>query len=470
MIRKIACIALLSILAGRQGQADVRLPAVFGTDMVLQQQRPVPVWGWADAGEEVTVTLGDQQLSTQADDQGRWRVTLAALPAGGPHRLTVQGNNEVILENVLVGEVWVCSGQSNMEWPVRAVDNAEQEIAEADYPQIRQLAIPHQIAQNPQEDCQGSWSVCSPDTVAGYTAVGYFFGRHLHRELQVPIGLINTSWGGTLAEAWTSREGLAVDPDFRPIFVRSEDFQPRSPHQASVLYNGMVHPLIPLAIRGAIWYKGESNVSRAEQYAELFPALIDDWREKWGQGDFPFLYVQLAPFRYGNQDPQACAELWEAQLRTLRVPNTGMAVINDIGNTQDIHPRNKQDVGKRLALWALAETYGQQVDYSGPLYDYPTVEGNRIRIHFRHAEQGLSTRDDQPPSHLEIAGADRKFLPAKAEIDGATLVVSHPEITDPVAVRFAWRDDAEPNLTDTSGLPASPFRTDDFPMVTAGRQ
>lgn len=448
--------------------ADVRLPSIFGNHMVLQQNADVAVWGWADAGEEVTVELGESQAVTEAGADGKWSVRLAAGAAGGPHQLTVRGKNTITLDDVLLGDVWVGSGQSNMQWSVAQSDNPQEEIAAANYPEIRLFTVARSIAQEPQDDCQGEWVVCSPETIAGFSAVLYYFGRHLHQEVNIPMGLINTSWGGTIVEAWTSRETLESDPDYQPILERSAVFRTDTPNQASVLYNGMVHPIIPFSIRGVTWYQGESNVSRAVQYQKLFPAMIADWRQHWGQGDFPFYFVQLAPYRYRNLDPRMCAELWEAQRLTLQVPNTGMAVTMDIGNIEDIHPKNKQDVGRRLALWALAKDYGQEdLVYSGPLYDAMEVEENQIRLRFTHVGSGLASMDGGPLSHFTIAGSDGQFVPAEAVIDGETVVVSSEAISQPVAVRFAWRDDAEPNFANQEGLPASPFRTDEFPLLTA---
>lgn len=451
-------------------QADVKLPSVFSEHMVLQRKFPIPVWGWAEKDEEVTVTLGERKATATADENGKWKVRLAAMEAVGPHELKVTGKNEVVIKNVLMGEVWVCSGQSNMEWPLTRALFPQIEIPAADYQQIRMYNVPHVISQEPKDDIDGAaWTVCTPDSAKGFSAVAYFFGRHLHKTLNVPVGLIGTNWGGTRAEAWTSREGLETDEDFKPILERAKDFKPKNPHQASVLYNGMLAPLMPYRIRGAIWYQGESNVSRAQQYAKLFPAMISDWRKNWGQDDFPFLFVQLAPYRYGKTDPIACAELWEAQNTTLKLENTGMAVINDIGDTRDIHPRNKQEVGYRLALWALANTYNQkELVFSGPLLKAQCIEDGYIRVFFRHVGGGLKTRNGQPPSHFQICGDDEEFVDAEAKIEGDTVVVSSPDVPEPIAVRFAWRDDAEPNLANKDGLPASAFRTDNFKMVTDG--
>ncbi len=453
------------------GWAEVRLPKILGDNMVLQQQTEVRIWGWADPEEEVTVQFQEQKVSAKADTKGRWLVKLRTPEAGGPYEVHVAGkNNQITLRNVLVGEVWVGSGQSNMQWPVSRADNAQEEIAAAKYPKIRLFTVAHTISDKPLDDCEGAWVECSPETVAGFSAVAYFFGRHLHKELGVPVGLINSSWGGTICEAWTSLKALQTDEDFKPILERAKQFNPKNPNQPAVLFNGMIHPLLPFVIRGAIWYQGEANVSRAAQYKKLFPTMIQDWRRRWQIGDFPFYYVQLAPFRYGNRaKPECLAELWEAQLQTLRLPNTGMVVTTDIGNIKNIHPTNKQEVGRRLALWALAKIHGKQVVYSGPLYEGYSVEGNKIRIKFQHAEEGLVCKGDRL-THFSIAGEDGKFVPAEAVIDGSTVVVSSPEVPKPVAVRFAWLDTAEPNLFNKAGLPASPFRTDTFPMVTEGNK
>ncbi len=464
-------LGLALVAFGQAAWAEVKLPKILGDNMVLQQQAEARIWGWADPGEEVAVQLGDQKGTAKADEQGRWLVKVRTPAAGGPYEVTVIGkNNQITLRNVLVGEVWVASGQSNMQWPVSRSDNAQQEIAAAKYPQIRLFTVARKVSDKPLDDCEGRWEECSPETVADFSAVAYFFGRHLHKELNVPVGLINSSWGGTICEAWTSPEALRSDEDFRPILDRAKEFNPKNPNQPSVLFHGMIHPLLPFVIRGAIWYQGESNVGRAAQYKKLFPTMIRDWRTHWGIGDFPFYYVQLAPFRYGNRAyPECLPELWEAQLQTLSLPNTGMAVTTDIGNIKDIHPTNKQEVGRRLALWALANIHGKQVVYSGPLYESCTVEGNTIRIKFRHAEDGLVCKGDRL-THFTIAGEDQKFVPAEAVIDGSTVVVSSPQVAKPVAVRFAWEETAEPNLFNKAGLPASPFRTDNFKMVTEGNK
>ncbi|MHC4508673.1 MAG: sialate O-acetylesterase [Planctomycetota bacterium] len=491
--------------------ADVRLPAIIGDNMVLQQGRPVPVWGWADPGEQVLVSTSWHTMSwaVTAGQNGKWAFKMNPPKAGGPHEMTISGKNEIAVRNIMVGEVWVCSGQSNMQWAVRQATNAEQEIAEADYPNIRLFTVERSVADQAQSDCKGSWTSCSPETVPGFSAVGYFFGRELYKKLDVPIGLIHTSWGGTPAEAWTRRGALKADADFKPILERYGDAiakypqakqeherkleqwrqavekakaegkkappRPREPfgpghhHSPSGLYNAMIAPLIPYGIQGAIWYQGESNASRAYQYRKLFPAMITNWRQDWGQGDFPFLFVQLANFKEVKSGPGQSdwAELREAQLMTLALPNAGMAVIIDIGEADDIHPKNKQDVGRRLALWALAETYGQKLVYSGPIYTSMQAEGNRIILRFDHVGGGLAATGEEPLNGFAIAGADRKFVWADARIDGETVVVSSENVSEPVAVRYAWADNPVCNLGNKEGLPASPFRTDDWPGVTA---
>ena len=458
---------LFAALLSPAARADVKLPKIFGDHMVLQQKAEVAVWGWADAGEEVTVTLGDAKATAKAGDGGKWMTKIATPAAGGPLELKVKGKNEIVLKDVLAGEVWLASGQSNMEWSVAQSLNPAEEAKAADFPQIRMIKVAKNPSEKTVEDIQGEWKVCTPENVPAFSACGYYFARQLHKELGVPVGIINSSWGGTICEAWACREALEKDPDFKPILDRAAVFKPANPNQAAVLFNGMINPLVPYGIKGAIWYQGESNHTRAAQYAKLFPAMIADWREHFAQGDFPFLFVQLAPFQYGMEDPRLLAECWEAQTKTLAVKNTGMAVTTDIGDVKDIHPKNKQEVGRRLALWALAKTYGKQdLVYSGPLYKSQEIEGNKIRLKFEHSGGGLVAGSDKPLSHFQIAGEDQNFVDATATIDGETVVVTSEKVAKPVAVRFAWHKTAEPNFFNRAGLPASPFRTDDFPLLT----
>jgi len=502
--------ALVLSLAGA-AFADVRLPAVIGDNMVLQRGEEVSIWGWADPGEQVTATFSWSwmKLTVAADSKGEWEFKIRSPKAGGPYKMTIKGKNAINLDNIMSGEVWVCSGQSNMQWTVQASANPAEEIAAANYPNVRLFTVKRTVAQRPLKDCQGSWASCSPETVPGFSAVGYFFGRELHKRLGVPIGLIHTSWGGTPAEAWTGREVLEAGADFEPILTRHaeiianypqaykeyerkvEEWQevaekakaegnkpprrpraprgPDHPHTPAGLYNGMIAPLIPYGIQGAIWYQGESNAGRAYQYRRLFPAMITNWREDWGQGNFPFLFVQLANFMETKPEPadSAWAELREAQSMTLSLPNTGMATIIDIGEAKDIHPKNKQDVGRRLALWTLAQTYGRDLVYSGPLHKSMKVEGGKIRLFFDHVGGGLVAAGGEALKGFAVAGADRKFVWADAKIDGDTVVVSSEDVAQPVAVRYAWADNPVCNLYNKEDLPASPFRTDNWPGVTA---
>jgi len=462
--------ALLVLLIATAAGADVELPPLLGDGMVLQRGRPLPVWGRAAPGEKVVVRIAGRSASGVADEAGRWEVVLPALKVGGPYRLTVKGSRStpVRRENVLVGEVWICSGQSNMAWPVSRARDAKEEIAASGDRGLRLLTVPRKAADAPVESFSAAWRECGPKTVRGFSAVAYFFGRELRRRLKVPVGLVNTSYGGTPVEAWTSREALeAAAPDALPGYAAR-----KPPHRASCLYHGMIAPLVPYGIRGAIWYQGESNAGRAFRYRTLFPAMIADWRARWGQGDFPFYFVQLANFRARKPEPgeSAWAELREAQLLTLKsVPNTGMAVAIDVGGAKDIHPKSKQEVGRRLALWALARDYGKKVVPSGPIYRGHEVEDGRVVIGFDHVGGGFAARPEGKLLGFAIAGADRKFVWAEAEIEGDRVVVRHPDIPEPAAVRYGWADNPAANLANREGLPASPFRTDDWPGVTRGR-
>jgi sialate O-acetylesterase len=655
-------------LLAQSARAEVRLPSLFGDNMVLQQGPRSRVWGTAAPGERVSVRVAGREATATADAQGRWQAFVGPLKAGGSVELMVKGTNKLIFKNVLVGEVWVCSGQSNMEWPLAQAAGGAQDAAEGDA-MLRHFAVEHTTAAEPRADVRGRWAVATPEEALRFSAVAFYFGRELRRRLGVPVGLIHTSWGGTPAESWTSREALAADPALRPILDRHEeamrnlpelrreydrrlaewnrrnekiiardegnrgeaqgfadpahdasawgrmslpqqwenaglkvdgviwfrkeiDVPPRlagrdlvlslgaiddhdttyvngervgatdaetpnahaaprryrvparlvragrnvisvrvfdalggggltgpaadmrlsaeggagealpldgqwlykveavvpgrepdysnhpgpppgpdNPYNPVVPYNAMLAPLTPFRVRGAIWYQGESNAGRAYQYRTLLPAMIRDWRARWNQGDFPFYFVQLANWRARRDEPSESdwAELREAQLMAMRtVPRTGMAVAVDIGEADDIHPRNKRDVGLRLARWALADTYGQRVEKSGPLYDSHRVEGGRVRVRFRHA-RGLKTSDGRAPTGFAVAGADRKFVWAEARVEGDSVVVWSDRVAQPVAVRYAWADNPAVNLYNADDLPASPFRTDDWPGVTVGR-
>jgi sialate O-acetylesterase len=668
MRKSLALTVGVFVLLSARVQADVELPAIFGDNMVLQRGREVPVWGTAEPGETVRVRLWRRTARTRADENGEWMVRLAAQEAGGPFTMKVYGDNAVEFENVMLGDVWVCSGQSNMEWPVASVRNAEEEVQAADHPDIRLFTVQKKVAQEPLRTLNGEWAECSPQTVGTFSAVGYFFGRDLCEHLGVPIGLIDSSWGGTPAEAWTRREVLEADEDFAPMLQRhaealanyplqaeeyekklrewensryfadpgqSEEEQawaapgldasgwdtlelpvlwekaglnvdgvvwfrrtvtipqawdgkdlelhlggiddadvtyfngrevgrtgmdvpehwmtprmysvpgtlveagpaviavrvfdqwldggfraapdgfrlalagdgrpdaslplagewsyrlgahreqpteqtprpaeprgPDHPYSPSGLYNGMIAPLIPYGIKGAIWYQGESNAWQGYLYRELFADMIHNWRVDWDQGAFPFLFVQLANFMAQQEQPaedSAWAELREAQLLALKLPRTGMAVITDIGEADDIHPRNKQDVGARLALAARRVAYGEDLVYSGPVFDSMQVRGSEARLDFKHVGGGLVARGG-PLRGFAVAGPDRRFVWANARIRGRRVIVSSDEVDEPVAVRYNWANNPIGNLYNAEGLPASPFRTDIWPGVTFDRR
>ncbi len=640
---------VISFFAFSVVNAEVKLPRIFSSNMVLQQGIEIPVWGWANKGEQITVTLNKNSVRTKTDSNGKWMVKLPVQQYGGPHTLTVKGKNTIVFDNILIGEVWVCSGQSNMEWRVVQSANAENEIASANFPKIRLFTVPKAVAQFPQDDISsGEWVECTPETVPNFSAVGYFFGRDIFKELNVPIGLIHTSWGGTVAETWSSAETISNDPDLKSklaelqqmdlskyqaekmaqikkilggeipdndlgmensipvwsavdfddnnwktlktpmywepqgymdidgiawyrkeiqlteqqtntnailhlgkiddsditfmngieigkteglydkgriytidrkylnpgknmIVVRVNDtggnggiwgnpedqflaigsekvdisgdwkFKISKATVSSVnvgpnsyptlLFNGMVNPILPYGIKGAIWYQGESNADRAKQYQRVFPDMIKDWRTHWKQGDFPFLFVSLANFNPPVETPAESnwAELREAQTKTLSLPNTGMALAIDIGEANDIHPKNKQDVGKRLALNALKIAYKKDIVYSGPMYKSVEFKEGKAFITFSETGSGLKAKDKY--GYLKgftIAGADKKFHWAKAEIvDNNTVVVYSDKITDPKSVRYGWANNPDDvNLYNIEGLPANPFRTDDWPRIT----
>ena len=452
-----------------QVSSAVRLPALISDNMVLQQGRLVHIWGWADKDEVVTVHFGDQKVTAKAGIDGRWMLMLKTLKPGKQLEMNVKGSsgNSITVKNILVGEVWICSGQSNMHWtfsPKHGVLNNEEELANANYDEIRMFTVAKTGTPEPAEDTKGKWLTINRENLLidgenGASALAYFFGRNLYQQLKVPVGLINSSVGGTPAEKWTKAEVLEASPDLKLLSGKNG---------ASTLYNAMIAPLIPYAIRGAIWYQGESNLDRAFQYRTLFPAMISNWRSDWKQGDFPFGFVQLAPYRYKGQNPENYAELCEAQVMTLKsVSITGMAVTMDIGDITNIHPKNKQEVGRRLGLWAMAKVYGnKKLVYSGPIYKSMSINKNQITLNFEHSGGGLTTYDGKPLVEFTIAGQDKVFLPGKAEVKGNKIVVTNNEITKPVAVRYAWHDDAQPNLSNKEGLPASPFRTDSWKGVT----
>ena len=534
-------------------RADVKVPALFADNMVLQRNVPITVWGTASPGEEVYVTFEQKTPDGKREEgkavltgkDGKWSVKIGPYPANSePGALTIKGpekkdvpkgkkapSNFVVCKNVLIGEVWICSGQSNMQWEMyRSTLDPAKSMAEAKYPQIRLFQVPREAASSPQSDVPAArktqppkkdakiparlnietrWVECTPETIADFSAVAYFFGRHLHQQLNVPIGLINTSYGGTPAEAWTSREALLADDSLK-YYVETLDAarknydpekaknayeaalakwkaavedakknnkpmpkQPGAPQvpgmssgSPSGLFNAMIAPLVPYSIKGAIWYQGESNNTRAYEYRTLFPAMIQDWRKQWNQGDFPFLFVQLAPYWNNNSDAVTYAELRDSQLfTTTKAPNTAMAVITDFGDEKDIHPKQKEPVGVRLAMAARALAYGEKLEYSGPIFKAKKVDGSRIILTFDHIGDGLAAKGDKLLG-FTIGGDNGEFVEADAKIEGDTVVVSSPKIEKPANVRFGWKNYMTVNLFNKEGLPASPFRTDDAPYTT----
>ncbi len=462
----------LAVLPASIAWAELKLPAMFTSGAVLQQEMAVPVWGWADPDAQVKVTFAGQTKTASAGKDGKWSLKLDPLKANKEAAVmtVASGDQQLQVENVLVGEVWFCSGQSNMEFSVGGAIIPEC-VKLDELPMIRHIKVPRVRADAPADDFNGAWQVCDAGTSRGFTAVGFFFACQLQKELDVPIGLIGCNWGGTRIEPWTPPQG----------FAQVDQLDVSQLRDTSSMYNGMAAAVQPYAIRGALWYQGESNGGEGESYYWKMKALVLGWRTTWDQGEFPFYFVQLANFQNPNPDAaggKGWAKLREAQLKTIReVPKTGMAVITDIGEARDIHPKNKFDVGRRLALWALANDYGKKdLVYSGPLYKSMKVEGGKARISFEHTGGGLTAakkenaRSIEPPQPVEklegfaVAGADKKWVWADAVIDGSAVVVSSAEVKEPVAVRYGFSTNPDKaNLYNKEGLPASPFRTDDWP-------
>jgi sialate O-acetylesterase len=486
-------------------RADLKLASPFTDHMVLQRELPVPVWGWADAGEKITVDFAGQKKTTTADDAGKWRITLDPLSTSAePRAFTVSSlNRESKIENrkfqdVLVGEVWLASGQSNMDFSVSkkakyfaGVINEEQEIAAANHPLIRMFSGDYAKSNTPLATVGGQWKVCSPETVPGFSAVGYFFARALQSELKVPVGIVTLSFGASCAQAWIRRDAIAADPRLKPVLDQFDarvkayapltdeenkqweeasakakaagERAPRKPradpvqdqHNPTVMFNGMIAPVIPYAIRGVIWYQGESITAPKELFPLWNEILIADWRKLWGR-ELPFYFCQLAALDNNSNSPQVRA--WQAE--ALKIPATGMAVTIDIGDRKDVHPHNKAPVGDRLSRIALANTYGRKIEFSGPRYEGMAIEDGTIRVKFSHTTGGLVAKGGPPLKQFEIAGADGNFEIADAKIDGDSIVVSYQDIPTPTAVRYAWANYPEgANLTNGAGLPAAPFRT-----------
>jgi sialate O-acetylesterase len=496
--------------------AEVKLPAIIGSNMVLQRNAEAPLWGWAGPGEAVTVSIPErgQKHETKAGPDGKWLVRLAPLKTGDPISVVITGENKITLSNVLVGEVWVCSGQSNMQMAVQSSRDADLESLAARFPQIRLIQVRTQGAQAPLETFEGAWAECSPDSVRGFSAVGYFYGRQLHQTLDVPVGLIDNAWGGSSCESWVRRDLLDGKELYAPLMQRWEKIEsefdweavqakhasqlkawkvkaaaarkagqpaprrPRAPrnqltgqHRPANLFNARLMPVVPFAIRGAVWYQGESNASRAYQYRDLFPLMIQNWRDVWGQGEFPFYYVQLADFRDEKDAPAPSdwAELREAQTMTMdRLEHVGEAVIIDIGEGKDIHPKNKQGVAKRLARWALANEYQVDIAHQSPRMSDVKFDDGKVVVTFEHVAQGLRTFDTRNVVGFAVAGEDKKFYEATGTLKGTTRVeVVCAEVEKPVAVRYAWADNPICNLFNSAGLPATPGRSDTWKGSTA---
>ncbi len=543
--KKSALSILAALAASSLAQADVKLPALFTDHMVLQQGKPVAVWGWADNGEEVTVEFGKQKVKATARD-GKWSVKLKPLKASDvSEKLVVTGRNKVEVNDVVVGEVWIASGQSNMQWAMNQSEGGDKDIAAANSTRLRLFYVPRVKKDEPAADVEAKWTHSNPETVKGFSAVAYYFGQDLQAALQVPVGIIHTSWGGSPAEVWMSEDVLAANADYKTSIVdgyqtqlknyqearakwqaakaeaekAGKEFKDREPQppfwKPTELYNGMIAPLIPYGINGAIWYQGESNAGRAYQYRSLMADLIKNWRRDWGQGDFTFLQVQLAPWDRNKKRSIAeitkepgdsdWAELREAQVHVAKVlPKAGIAVITDVGDKDDIHPAKKKPVGQRLALAAQAIAYGRKINYSGPMYKSVKFDDGQATISFEHTAKGLAAGlpstttlpaadgnvvtspvtptvettysygggveivmgRDVKLTGFQIAGEDKKFYWADAMIRGKTVVVGSPNVPQPASVRYGWSDYPVVNLYNSAGLPASPFRTDDWPGVT----
>lgn len=486
-------ISLAVIPLAARVDAEVRLPTVFGDHMVLQRNQPLPIWGWAAPGESITVAFEKETRRTTADSDGKWLVRFAPQQATTqPLTLTVKGTNTITLTDILIGEVWLCSGQSNMHWPLKKAANGETEIASASLPNLRLLNLrgnpypdnrefdEQELAScTPEKYLTGSWAVAAPQSAAEFSAVAFYFGRELLDTLNVPIGLIHNAIGGTPTEAWISEHTLQNDPALKPLLtnwfsnelihsfcrerasvnLRRGPSTARHPYQPGFMYEAGIAPLIPFALRGVIWYQGESNAHNVALHDKLFPALITEWRRAWGQGDFPFLFVQLP--NMGTERGYA-AQLWpefrESQARALRIAKTGMAVTIDIGDPADVHPRNKRDVGHRLALLARARVYGEKIEDSGPALKVVRIERQKLRLSFSHTTGGLKARNDEALTGFEVAGANGAFVSAQVKLEGDEIIVFSSRAVNPVAVRYGFAPNPRCNLVNGAGLPASPFR------------
>ncbi len=461
MIKKpLSIMAILLIAINSFGK--ITLPSVFTDNMVLQQNTEVAIWGWGEPNEKIALVgswKNTDTIKVTTSNNARWIAHIKTTNAGGPYTLKISGSSKIELQNVMLGEVWICSGQSNMEMSVNwGIKNGNEEAAQANYPNIRFFHITKMGSSTLQDDCKAKWEICTPQTMRATSAVGYFFGRELMQKLNVPIGLIVTAWGGTPAEVWTPKEKIDNDPILNANRIdREYDWWPT---KAGVTYNSMIHPIVPYGIAGAIWYQGEANVTKPAYYAQLMKTLITSWRENFGK-EFPFYFVQIAPFTYSNEEYAYL--LREQQQKMMEIPKTGMVIIGDlVDDVKDIHPKNKTDVGVRLANWALNDTYGlKTAPYKNPSFESIRILKNSVEVTFKNAEGGLISTG-KSPQRFVIAGNDRKFIPAKATIDGNRVILSVKEIKNPVAVRFCFDNATTPDLFGKSGLPVAPFRTDNW--------
>lgn len=456
--------SILLLILSQAAQAQLRVANIFGDHMVLQQKSEIEMWGWAGPTGEVTVkgSWDGHEVKAKVPNTAMWRVNLNTPAAGGPYTITLKsGQEELVLSDVLIGEVWLCSGQSNMEWGLAGAMDGKEEVPHAQHANIRLFQVARSSAELPQIRVEGSWKECTPESAAGFSAVGYYFGKRLQENLNVPIGLMNVSWGGTPAETWTPAQAIESDPVLKAAADKLTEV-PWGPVKPGLIYNSMMNPVIPYGIAGVIWYQGEANVDIAGTYERTMAQMIKSWRAAFKK-DFPFYYVQIAPFTYG--DGYKGTLLREQQVKMQEIPKTGMVVISDhVEDVTDIHPKFKKPVGDRLANYALGDHYGKSgFTYKPPVYSSMKVEKRSIRIAFDNVPNGLESRGGAPTEFL-IAGEDRKFYPAKAKIEGKEVVVSAKEVKAPVAVRFGWPNESVPNLFSKEGLPVSCFRTDDWPM------
>jgi len=511
-------LAATTILGALSAYANVKMPKVFGDNMVLQREAPVAVWGWADPGESVSVSFGSSKATAKADAKGAWKLELPAQKVSAVSAtMTIKGKNEIVFSNILVGDVWLCSGQSNMEMGISAAADKDTEVPAANNPMIRLFKIPKKFSQLPEPDLDATWKICTPENVVadgewgGFSAVGYYFGKSLNKSLNVPIGLIDASWGGTMIEPWCPPVGFSKVPALSSLYEKAqlgdprtalytqrlekffaelnswlaeakkakdsvavvptmpaypnELLPPKDPQVPTALFNGMLNPLVPFALKGSIWYQGEANHRDGKLYIEKTRALVEGWRTVWNNPKLGFYFVQIAPFEYGNESPNVVPEFWEAQTEATSIPYTGMAVTTDIATVKDIHPPNKKEVGRRLALLALNGSYGRKdIVCNGPKFKSMKAEGSKLRVSFDNAAKGLASRDGKPLDWFEIIDAKTGgFVKAAAAIDGSSVVLSSPEVKSPVAVRFGWSKLAEPNLMNGEGLPAISFRAGEIP-------